>query len=195
MRLVFAVRLFVAVNLPAEMRQAAYSAAAPLREGNLPIRWVASDALHITLKFLGDVEEERARAIGPALGTAVAAAKPFEVTLGGFGAFPDEERPRVVWIGVERHPALELLANDVERALAPLGFDAELRPFQPHLTLGRSRGDARPAALRGLPALAQRAEYDGVLRVESVDLMESRLGPAGATYHVVHRAPLGRGGA
>ena len=99
-------RLFVAVNPPAEVRRAAYAAAAPLREGGLPIRWVAQDALHVTLKFLGEVDEERAGAIGPALAVAVGAARPFEVMVGGFGAFPDEERPRVVWIGIERHPAL-----------------------------------------------------------------------------------------
>jgi RNA 2',3'-cyclic 3'-phosphodiesterase len=140
------------------------------------------------------VDDARARAIGAALAAAVAAAKPFDVTLGGFGAFPDEERPRVVWIGVERHPALELLANDVERALAPLGFEAELRPFAPHLTIGRTRRDARPAALRGFGALAAQAAYEGVLRVESVDLMQSVLGGDGPTYHVLHRAPLGAKG-
>jgi 2'-5' RNA ligase len=189
------VRLFVAVNLPASERRAAHAATAPLRHGDLPVKWVAEDALHITLKFLGEVDEARAAAVGAALVPAVAPAKPFELALGGFGVFPDEQRPRVFWLGIERHPALELLANDVERALAPLGFEAELRPFQPHLTIGRARKDARPPAFRGLAALAADVAWETVIRVEHVDLMASTLGRTGPTYRIVQRAPLAAGGA
>jgi len=189
------VRLFVAVNLPAAERRAAHAATAPLRASALPVRWVADDALHITLQFLGDVDEGRAAAIGAALAPAVAQAKPFPLTLGGFGVFPDERRPKVFWLGVERHPALELLANDVARALAPLGFAAELRPFQPHLTIGRARREARAAAFRGLASLAADVAWEAVIRVEHVDLMESTLGSAGATYRIVHRVALSVDGA
>ena len=186
-------RLFVAVNLPDAERRAAYEAAAPLRRGSLPVRWVQAAGLHVTLKFLGDVEEERAGRIAAALDAAVASARPFEVMLGGIGAFPSPARPRVVWLGVETHPALELLANDVERALGPFGFESELRPFRPHVTLGRAKQGARPAAFADYERLAARVSYEGVARVESVDLMESDLRPEGAVYHVRHRALL-RGG-
>jgi 2'-5' RNA ligase len=187
-------RLFIAVNLPDVERRAAYGATRRLRDSHLPVRWVAEDALHLTLKFLGDVEEDRAAAIGAALAEAVRAARPFEVALGGFGVFPDHQRPRVLWLGVEAHPALELLANDVELAMGPLGFDSELKPFQPHLTIGRARKDAKPSAFRDLEALAADLDYAAVLRVESVDLMQSTLGPEGPSYRVVRRARLAGGG-
>ena len=183
-------RLFVAVNLPDTERRAAHSATAPLRHGDLPVKWVAAEALHLTLKFLGDVADERAEAIGTALDAAVAGARPFEVGLGGIGAFPSMARPRVVWLGVERHPALELLANDVERALQPFGFEAELRPFQPHITLGRAKQGAPGAAFAKLEKLVARVAYEGMAPVGSVDLMESVLRPEGAVYQVRHRALL-----
>jgi 2'-5' RNA ligase len=99
-------------------------------------------------------------------------------------------RPRVLWLGVERHPALELLANDVERALGDFGFAPELRPFSPHLTVGRAKKDARPAGFRGLDTLARRVEYAATIPVEHVDLMQSILGPSGPSYRVAHRADL-----
>jgi 2'-5' RNA ligase len=187
-------RLFVAVNLPRSERRAAFGATRRLRAGHLPVRWVAEDALHITLKFLGEVDGGRIEAIGAALAGAVRAARPFEVALGGFGVFPDHQRPRVFWLGVEHHPALELLANDVELAMGALGFDSELKPFQPHLTIGRARKDAKPSAFHDLEALTADLDYAAVLRVESVDLMQSTLGPQGPSYRVVHRAPLAGGG-
>lgn len=186
-------RLFVAVNLPEAERQAAFDAAAPLRHGGLPVKWVQPAGLHVTLKFLGEVAEERAAAIGAALDGAVATARPFEVTLGGVGAFPSSVRPRVIWLGVEIHPALELLANDVEKALQPFGFEAELRPFRPHVTLGRAKQGARTGTFRAFEGLAGRVAYDGVAPVASVDLMESTLHPEGATYHVHHQSFLGGG--
>lgn len=184
-------RCFVAVNLPEDERAAAYEAAAPLRRSDLPVRWVRADGLHVTLKFLGDVPEEREAEIAAALDAVVGRARPFAVTVGGVGTFPSSTRPRVVWLGVEQHPALELLANDVETALAPLGFASELRPFRPHVTLGRARQGARPSAFKTFETLATRVAYDGVAQVESVDLMESVLGPDGATYRVRHRSFLG----
>jgi 2'-5' RNA ligase len=186
-------RLFVAVNLPVEVRRAAYHAAAPLRDARLPVRWVAEEAIHVTLRFIGEVGDDRAAPIGVALGSAVRSVRPFDLGLGGVGAFPGMARPRVVWIGIERHPALELLANDVEKALMTLDFEPELKPFHPHVTLGRAERSARPAAFRDLERLAAGIAWPGATTVESVDLMQSRLGPAGATYTLLSRAVLGGG--
>lgn len=188
-------RLFVAVNLPAAERRAAYEAAAPLRAARLPVKWVGEDSIHITLRFLGEVDAAKTAPIGEALASAVRPVRPFDVGLGGVGAFPSMARPRVVWLGVERHPALELLANDVEKALMALDFEPELRPFHPHLTLGRAERSARPAAFGRLEQLAGTIAYQGSIPVESVDLMQSVLGPKGATYTVLSRAVLATGGA
>ncbi len=186
-------RLFVAVNLPADERRAAFAAARPLREDAAPVKWVAEENLHLTMKFLGGVEAERAEPIGSALAEAVRGLRPFEVMLGGCGAFPDVTHPRVVWIGVERHPALELLANDVERAVGPFGFEPELKPFQPHVTIGRARKDAASAALCSLAARFAEVVYEGVMPVSSVDLMESLPGDGAPRYRVVRRAALAGG--
>ena len=186
-------RLFVAVNLPENERRAAFDAAAPLRHGDLPVKWVQPAGLHVTMKFLGDVPEDRAAPIAAALDAAVRAARPFEVMLGGIGAFPSSARPRVIWLGVEIHPALELLANDIEKALQPFGFEAELRPFRPHVTIGRAKQGARHGALAAFERLAAGVAYDGVAPVTSVDLMESILRPDGAEYHVRHQSFLGGG--
>jgi len=188
------VRLFVAVNLPEQERRAAYEATAPLRHGDVPVKWVQEASLHLTLKFLGEVAPERADAIAVALDAAVGTARPFAVNLGGVGAFPSMARPRVVWLGVETHPALELLANDVEKALRPFGFEAELRPFQPHITLGRAKQGAKPAAFGKFEKLAGRVSYEAVVPVRSVDLMESELRPDGAVYTLRHAASLNGAG-
>ena len=185
-------RLFVAVNLPEGTRRSARAATRTLRESRLPVKWLDEDALHVTLKFLGEVEQGRVTAIGEALSGAVQGVKPFEVGVGGLGAFPDSHHPRVFWLGVERHPALELLANDVERALAPLGYQSELRPFQPHVTLGRVKRTAKPAGLTGWSQAAAAVDFADTVPVESVDLMESVTGKDGPVYRLVHRAMLAR---
>ena len=184
----------MAVNLPAEERRALWEAVAPLRASGAPVRWAAEPNLHITLRFLGEVADDQAAPIGEALAVAVRGAKAFDLGLGGVGAFPDFAAPRVLWIGVERHPALELLANDVEGALRPFGFEPELRPFQPHLTVGRAREDARGGdALRELEQLAAALDYSGVIPVEALDLMVSRHRSGGPVYQSLHRAALGGG--
>jgi 2'-5' RNA ligase len=188
------VRLFVAVNLPGDTRRSARAATKTLRDSRLPVKWVDEDALHVTLKFLGEVAKADVDAIGRALSDAVRSVKPFDLGLGGLGAFPGSEQPRVFWLGVERHPALELLANDVERALSPLGYESELKPFQPHVTLGRARKTAKPTGLAAWTEVARGVDYADVVPVESVDLMESVTGRSGPTYRLVHAAPLARRG-
>lgn len=187
-------RLFVAVNLPEHTRRSARAATRTLRESSLPVKWVDEDALHVTLKFLGEVANGEVDAIGRALSDAVRAVRPFDVGLGGLGTFPGGERPRVFWLGVERHPALELLAHDVERALSPLGYESELKPFQPHVTLGRARKTARPKSLESWAEVSRGVDYADVVPVESVDLMESVAGRGGPAYRLVHVAPLARRG-
>lgn len=180
----------MAVNLPAPERRSIHRATAPLRELGAPVTWVGENNLHVTLRFLGEVPEEQAAAIGEALAGAVKPVRPFDVTLGGVGAFPDLDDPKVLWIGVERHPALELLANDVEKTLQGFGFEPELRPFQPHLTIGRLRKDARRREARVLEAPAREVAYSGVLVVDAIDLMVSKTGKGGSVYRSLRRATL-----
>ena len=182
-------RLFVAVNLPPELRDAVHTAAAPLRAAGLPVRWVDPDGIHLTLKFLGEVADARRDDVVGALERACAGARAFPLAVGGFGAFPSAERARVVWVGCEPAPPLELLQHGVEHAFAELGFPVEGRPFRPHCTLGRARSDAR-GGVRGLGDRLAALAFADTFTVTAVDLMESTLTPHGARYAVRHAVRL-----
>lgn len=186
-----AVRLFVAVNLPDVLRRSLWTASEPLRAVGYPIRWVQLEGLHLTLKFLGEVTASREAEIIAALQSAVRGAKPFSLALDGLGAFPTAARPRVLWIGCEAAPPLELLQHRIERAFAEIGFPVEGRPFHPHLTVGRARRDARPRDFAELERTLAALEVHGDLLVSAVDLMESVLGRGGARYSRRHVVELG----
>jgi 2'-5' RNA ligase len=183
-------RLFVAVNFPAELRAAMWRAAAPLRGRGYPVKWVREDALHLTLKFLGEVDGEGEPAIVRAMDSAVTGTGQFVLPVGGFGAFPNARRARVVWVGCEAVPALELVQNRVEEQMSEIGYPVEGRPFRPHLTLGRVRRGVRPGELQGIEALLRELEFRGDADIVSVDLMESELSRAGARYSVRCSVPL-----
>jgi 2'-5' RNA ligase len=183
-------RLFIAINLPTDVRETLWEVAAPLRAARYPVRWVEAESIHLTLKFLGDVDATREDEIAGGITAAVVGARPFPLPVGGFGAFPSAQRARVVWAGLEPVPPLELLQHRVEQEMERLGFATEGRPFHPHLTLGRVKRDARPAALDGLATDLDSLVYEAEVSVESVDLMQSTLTPQGARYTRRHAAAL-----
>jgi 2'-5' RNA ligase len=114
------------------------------------------------------------------------------VTLGvqGAGAFPTPKRPRVFWAGVAPDPAIELLADRVEKVFAPLGFPTEARAFRPHLTLGRAARDARAEDFAGVEEALETLPVEATCILDGVDLMKSTLRPDGAVYQRVHRERL-----
>jgi 2'-5' RNA ligase len=183
-------RLFVAINLPGEVKREIWKAAAPLRSRSYPVRWVAPESIHLTLKFLGQVDAVREPEILGALGRAVEGARRFRLPLGGFGAFPSARQPRVLWVGCEGVPPLELLQHRVEREMERIGFPLEGRPFRPHLTLGRAARGARASEFRGLEEVIAGLSFAAYVVVESADLMESHLTPEGARYVCRHAVAL-----
>lgn len=117
-----------------------------VRERPWPVRWVGEAGIHLTLKFYGDVREERIDAVAEAVGFAVEGMGPLGMSLDGLGAFPGWERPHVIWAGVAAPPPLEILQDRIERRADAVGFPAEGAPFRPHVTLGRVReGERLPA--------------------------------------------------
>ena len=165
-----------------------------MRERGLPVKWVRPEGLHLTLKFLGDVDEAREPAVRAALSQAAGGgrseARGVTVHIEGFGVFPDFRRPRIVWAGVTRDPALELLQHRVEQVFAPLGFPTEAQPFRPHLTLGRAGREARPRDFTGLDDALATLAFGATTIVPDLDLMQSTLQSGGAVYQVKHRERL-----
>ena len=183
-------RLFVALSLPPPVRAALWAATTPLRDLELPVKWVSGEGIHVTLKFLGEVGDDRAPEVAAALGRAAAGARPLPLALEGFGVFPDFRRPRVVWAGIAPEPGLEILQHRVEQEFAPLGFPTEARPFRPHVTLGRARRETRPRDFAGLEAALARLEFAQTAVVSALDLMQSTLRSGGAVYNVKHSERL-----
>ncbi len=183
-------RLFVAINLPGEVKDELWKATEPLRARRYPVRWVAPESIHLTLKFLGEVDPSRESEIVGALGRAIEGTRRFRMPVGGFGAFPSVEQPRVLWVGCEGVPQLELLQHRVECQMERIGFALEGRPFRPHLTLARAARGARASEFRGLEEIMSRLSFAAEVMVESADLMESHLTPQGARYVRRHAAVL-----
>ena len=186
-------RLFLAINLTPEVRREVTAATAALRECAPELAWVREPLLHLTLKFLGEQPAERVEDIQGALAGVAGRHRELLMTLSGIGAFPNFRRARVVWIGVEQDPRLELLHHDVEVACEALGFEVEGRPFRPHLTLARVKEPLSEERVRGLSRLAKRIDYRTDFFVRSVDLMRSDLSADGPAYTTLVSAALRSG--
>lgn len=186
-------RLFVAVNFPALVRRALADVAAKLAQAGLPVRWTPEEAFHLTLRWLGDRDDEDRAAVTAIVHEVAAEFEPFEGGFGPVGAFPSPRRPRVIWIAVEAGPRLRLLRDELERRLARDGFGRDTRSFRPHVTLGRAKRDARPGAFRPFVSAADSLGIDAPFPVSSIDLMRSHLEPGGARYECL--AAVGLGGA
>jgi 2'-5' RNA ligase len=189
------VRLFVGVGLNDEVRAACAEAARNLEDRlrgvrGASIRWIPDENLHVTLAFLGHVDESRAGSIVSVLGAGWDAGE-FPFTLAGAGAFPSSGPPRTLWVSVGAGAdRLEELYRVVSGRLSSVGIEPERRPYHPHITIGRVKDASRTAARK------VRAVLEGVRvrkasgRVRSVTLFESRLSSAGARYEPLLRVPL-----
>jgi 2'-5' RNA ligase len=183
----------VAVHLDDATRAAVAAAASDLRAraGALPVGWVAPENFHVTLKFLGAVDEARVPSIVTRLQTLAAEGSAFAMEIRGLGAFPSATRARVLWAGItEGGDRLGELAAVVDQALARLGFPPETRDFSPHVTMGRVRVPGRSPEL----ATALEAGRDrklGRVEVRKIALMRSELSPRGARYTPLAALPLG----
>ncbi|HEY7375441.1 MAG TPA: RNA 2',3'-cyclic phosphodiesterase [Polyangia bacterium] len=184
------VRSFVAVPLPAQIQASVFAAARELARALPDIKWSRKvENLHITVKFLGPVAEERLAEIGAALAEALGSLPRFTIELRGMGAFPSPRKASVVWAGVEDAAhGLSAVADVVEGVGERFGFARERRPFTGHVTVGRSKGRGGVDAGRALDAFAGRAF--GATTVDEVHVYESRLGGEGSTYVLRSRAAL-----
>lgn len=166
-------------------------AIAPLHDLALPLRWVAPDKRHLTLKFIGDATDAQVEGVGAAMDRVAARHRPFGMTLAGIGAFPNFRRARVVWIGVEAEAKLELLHHDLEIACADAGTEVEGRPFRPHVTLARVPGALDAEQVRALARASRRIAFSATQDVTAITLFDSVPGPSGARYRRLHTATFG----
>lgn len=183
-------RAFIAIDLDPGLKSAVGDLIRRLQATRADVRWTRNDGFHLTLKFLGEIDESRAGQVAEALEDVARRHKSFGLRLEGTGAFPTESSPRVLWVGVTADPGLAELRDDLERAFEVAGFAREERPFKPHLTLGRVKGRARlDRAMVELEA-HRRDDFGGMI-VGKVALFESRLHPQGAEYRIVKEVELG----
>lgn len=188
-------RLFVALDLPAEVHHRLRDLIARLTKECPDARWVRPDGMHITLKFIGHVDPTKADAIRLAL-QPIRSHAPVEMQIRGMGFFPNDRRPRVVWCGVDATPNLAELAAQIERSLEPLGIEPESRAFTPHLTLARINAeDVRRAQIEKLAAAATELENAsfGSARESEFYLYESITKPSGAEYKRLQAYPFVKG--
>jgi 2'-5' RNA ligase len=184
------VRLFLAVNLPEAEIPRLTHALQSLPVGDLPVRWVASNSLHITMKFLGEVPTARLSAVAEALQQGCAGAAAVDVAISGLSAFPSLARPNIFWVGVQAGPQLAELHGRIQRSFVPLGFEAETRAFKPHITVARVRKDGRIRDRQAMDRIKAAFDYKMEFRAKSVDLMRSHLGRGGARYEVLEQVGL-----
>ena len=187
-------RLFVAVPLPPEAVADCAILIDPVRLGPLGRvpRWVQLGTLHLTVRFLGPTAPDRVAQVEDAVVSVAASAGPFDVELAGAGAFPDDRRPRTLWLGIDRGASeLGTLASRLNVLLTPLGWPADDRPYRPHLTVARL--DAAPRADGVAVADELRAAADGwrtAFRADEVVLFRSHLGGGPPRHEAVRRVAL-----
>jgi len=181
-------RLFLGLALPAPVA----ARITGLASGLPGARWIAPENMHITVRFIGDIDEARAEDLDGALG--LVDAPGFEVSLGDLGAFSRGKRTTSVWVGVEKNPALEFLYERVESLVVREGLPPEGRKFSPHVTIARFSRSSAPRQA----AVARYLEAHAGFRTEpfpidALVLFQSHLGSGGAHYETVSRYPLRKG--
>jgi 2'-5' RNA ligase len=182
------IRAFIAINLDPQVVEEIAKVQAVLKNVGGDVRWARPEGFHLTLKFLGDIQNNQVSAILAALQNVLKGQNPLSVVAQSLGAFPHIKRPRVLWVGLQGE-GLKELNNKIEQELIFLDFPPEDRDFSPHITLGRVR------SLKGwekvLPVMQEKqAERFGESRVDEVVLYRSELKPDGAVYTALGKVSL-----
>jgi RNA 2',3'-cyclic 3'-phosphodiesterase len=181
-------RLFIAIELPAPLRRRITEHIDHLRRKVPDARasWIREANLHLTLKFLGDTQVSKVESVSCAVERAALTSPPFEISVGGCGAFPPRGNPRVLWIGIDPETSdLATLHKALEEECSRLGFEREQRAFHPHLTIARVR---QPEGAR---ELAERHVESGfapeAVPIRDVCLIRSELRSEGSRYTIIAR--------
>ncbi len=184
-------RLFIAIPLPEDVIADIAASVAELRRHYFDTaKWVAPSAMHITLKFLGDVNSDHVSKITASMDAAIRTVPAYRLHLHGFGAYPDRRRPRVLWIGTLPAPEPHLLmVTDLERSMELLGFQPETRKHTPHITIARIK-NKRTVPWPPQPFIVNLFDNLPSFSVNRIVLFESTLLPQGAKYSCLHETTL-----
>ena len=184
------IRTFIAIELPGPVQSMLVQMQQELNSLRLKARWVRAKNIHLTLKFLGDIDVGDIENIGGAMADAAGDCGPLALKIGGIGFFPGTKRPRVVWVGLEGDiPNLHNLQRSLEDRLAAVGFTREKRSFKAHLTLGRMRQTADSDTIRRI--LRDYTELgDHQFIADRITLFKSVLKPSGAEYSKLKETEL-----
>jgi 2'-5' RNA ligase len=174
-------RTFIAVELTEELKRKIEELQNPLRKINLDVSWVKPANVHATLKFLGEVPEDKIEKVFEGTKNALGGMRGFRLSLKDLGCFPHLKRPRVIWVGVEKgKEELSLMAKKIEEEMERIGFPKEYRDFSPHLTIGRIKS---PKNIERLTELIKNTNFQSQeIEIKEVVVMKSELHPLGAIY-------------
>ncbi len=184
-------RTFIAIELEENIKTNLSEFLKKLDMGTKGIRWVKSQGMHLTLKFLGEITEKKACQVRAVLDQSIKDYPPFSLSLKGTGAFPSRSKfPRVLWVGVDHNETLHKIQTRLENEMEKLHFPKEKREFHPHLTLGRIK---KPQNLGPVLNLFQQQEKKdfGKMNVEKITFFQSILKPTGAEYSILSEHKLG----
>lgn len=183
------IRTFVAIEIPDSLLEQISDVQKQLKKHNERIKWTRPESIHLTLKFLGNVEEDRIAAIAQTLQEVASEFQPFRCPVKNVGAFPNPRRPRVVWIGIEdTEDTLVKLAENSDDALNSLGFSKENRKFKPHLTIGRVKSAVSRKFTESIQNIAFQSD---AIEIKEMVIMRSDLKPTGAIYTPLNKIKLG----
>ncbi len=183
-------RTFIAIDLETEVRENLEKVIHTLKPAGPGIKWVNTEGIHLTLKFLGNISNEQADEIKAVMDRSAENHSPFTLECRGLGTFPVKSRnPRIVWAGIDEQSDLMAIQKELDQQLAELGFSKEKRTFHPHLTLGRARKKTNSRLL--IPEIKKYGSQEfGKTLVDKIILYESTLTPEGAVYSRIHESEL-----
>lgn len=180
-------RVFIAIDVTDDLRKGLTGIQEVLKKKGLKARWMVPENIHLTLKFLGEIDREQLKALEENVEEIVFKRESFKLTLAGLGVFPGIKRVRVLWIGVKSEKdKLHQLWKDMEKRLAGAGFPEEDRGFSAHLTLARFRNQEKSTLLRQV--IEEYKDYElGDMQVDCLNIYQSHLTPQGPVYKRIAR--------
>ena len=185
-------RTFIAIELSEDIKAALARVESHLKYFGADVKWVGKNNIHLTIKFLGEITEEKCEKVKAALDEAVKAVAPFEISMKDIGAFPNIDFPRVIWAGIDKGAKESFeLAGRIDEMLSIIGFDKDARAFAAHLTIGRVRSAKNKEALKE-NLTKHPPEIARVHLVSSVVLFQSELTPTGSIYTRLHEAKFAK---